>query len=383
MIQPQEIRRKAERFYPRFLQMWLRGEDPFPWEVRSNKDPGDDHAAAIKAVQQLTEGSRERLGYGYTVERKEINSRRHGRNRFPQRIFFESQEDYLRYIGKQREFDAFSKAVGRVRERYPQLDAWIRSNRKLLIESAGDVEGLLLVVGYLCANPRPGLFARELPLPLDTKFVERNQRVLREWLDRVLPPHAIRADEEHFERRFGLRYAEPHLLVRFLDPQVQRQFASPWAECSIPLHTLAEMNVRPARVLIVENKVNLLTLPMMPHTLGMGALGYGVTELRLINWLQHAQITYWGDVDVDGFKILSHLRKIFPQTKSLLMDRATLQRWRDEIGERVQPKPSEPPPGLTAAERDAFENCTTQGWRIEQEKIPQSQVLTVLGKAMR
>ena len=38
-----------------------------------------------------------------------------------------------------------------------------------------------------------------------TKFVERHRRILREWLDIVLPPETIRADEEHFERRFGLR----------------------------------------------------------------------------------------------------------------------------------------------------------------------------------
>jgi hypothetical protein len=77
-----------------------------------------------------------------------------------------------------------------------------------LTEVADDVAGMLLVVDYLREHPRPGVFARELPLPLDTKFVERNQRILREWLDIVLPPHAIRADERHFERRYGLRYAD-------------------------------------------------------------------------------------------------------------------------------------------------------------------------------
>ena len=57
----------------------------------------------------------------------------------------------------------------------------------------------MLVAEYFRANPSPVLFARELPLPLPTKFIEWHRKVLREWLDIILPPSSILAHEEKFD----------------------------------------------------------------------------------------------------------------------------------------------------------------------------------------
>ena len=40
--------------------------------------------------------------------------------------------------------------------------------------------------------------------------------------------------------------------------------------------------------------------------------------------LQELPIHYWGDIDTHGFAMLDQVRSYFPQTQSLLMDRATL-----------------------------------------------------------
>lgn len=180
MIQPDDIRRKAERLYPKFLRAWLLGEPFFPKTIRGDKRPDENLATAIESVQQLRASSKDVLGFGYTVEWKEINSRLHGRNQFPYRIVFETQGDFLRLIGRQREFSTFSSAVDQIRSQFPELESWMQSNRRLLIESADELDGLLSVLEYFRAHPRPGLFARELPLPVDTKFIERNERVLQE-----------------------------------------------------------------------------------------------------------------------------------------------------------------------------------------------------------
>jgi hypothetical protein len=243
MIQPDEIRRKATHLYPAFLRAWLQGERFFPKTVPCCKRPDEDLAAAVASVHRLGEESKSVRGYGYSMRWTEVNSRIYGKNLFPTRIALETEEDFLQYVGKQREFAGFAEAVGRIRSRYPELESWIRSHVQLLIESADEVEGLLRVVDCLRAHPRPGVFARELPDSPDTKFVERNRRILREWLDQVLPPETIRADEEHFERRFGLRYAEPHVMLRFLDPEAQRACGCPWPQFSLPLHALAELAV--------------------------------------------------------------------------------------------------------------------------------------------
>jgi hypothetical protein len=377
MIRPEEIRRKAENLYPQFLCAWLEEKMFFPRSIPARRRPDNTLAAAIDGVHRLRAGAKETLGYGYTVQWKEINSRKHGRNLFPNRILFETQDDFLRYIGKLSEFAAFTAAVENIRSRYPELLPWIRSNRKLVVETADDVEGLLMVVDYLRETPRPGLFARELPLPLDTKFIERNQPILRDWLDILLPPAAIHSHEEHFERRYGLRSAEPHILVRFLDPDLQKMCGSPWPECSIPLYTLAEIQVPDCRVLIVENKVNLLTLPPLAGSLAMGGLGAGVTELQFLSWLSRVATWYWGDLDIEGIAILSRLRKAFPRIRSLLMDDAFLDRWK-ALATPGTGSTITTPANLTKAESAAFAICAQGNLRIEQEHVPHWFVLKVL-----
>jgi hypothetical protein len=370
MIRPEELRRKAENLYPEFLCAWLAGEPFFPRTIRASRelDP-NDHAAAISMLQVLREGSKEVCGFGYSIEWRERRSRAFGRNSFPERFFFETQGDFLRFLRKQSEFTAFASAVERLRSEFPEIDGWIRSHRQLLIDVEPALGGLLEVLRYFRANPRPDCFARELPLSVDTKFIERHQRVLREWFDLVLPPGSIRSDETHFARRFGLRYPELHVVIRFLDPELQRDVNCPWPELSLPVSLLAELPVRDAKAVIVENKVNLLTLPPRPRTIGLGALGRAVSELRAVPWLATVPLVYWGDLDVEGFEILSALRAEFPNVRSILMDDAALTRYQPLAvsGTGISPAP---PPHLAAVELLAFHRCVQGNIRVEQERIP-------------
>jgi len=380
MIKPDEIYRKATNLYKELLRAWLEGESFFPRVIPCDKDVDDNLANAIESIQLLKSESKELRGYGYSIGWKEVNSRKHGRNQFPVRIVFETEDDFLQYIGKQREFSSFVSAVERTRARYPVLQSWIRSHRKLLIDSSTEVDGLLQVVDYLCTHPRPGLFARELPLVVDTKFIQRNHRILREWLDLILPPHTIRADEDHFDRRYGLRYADPHVMVRFLDDEIRRATESPWLECSVPLHTLAATPINASRVLIVENKVNLLTLPRLKGTIGLGGLGNGITDLRYVHWLANSEIWYWGDIDVEGLLILSRLRVMFPQVRSLLMDDATVHAWREHLASPGSGRIYDCPSNLTAGELAAYLLCATENLRVEQERFPQPFVDDLLAR---
>src|SRR5262249_7958722 len=155
----------------------------------------------------------------------------------------------------------------------------------------------------------------------------RHEALLREWLDILLPPTAIRADETQFELRFGLRYVEPHLYARLLDPSLRDELGFPCSEFSLPLHTLARLGVERATAIIVENRVNPLTLPPLPRSVGFGALGRAITLLRHVPWLSNCDIWYWGDLDMEGFEILSSLRALHPATHSFLMDEDTVERW--------------------------------------------------------
>jgi len=379
MIQPDAIRRKAEDLYREYVQAWLIGDGGFfPKAIRGRKTPhSDDLSAASRSVRCLRAGSKEAVGFGYSIEWREVNSRRFGRNQFPARILFETADDLLRFLDRKTEFDSFAETASHLRSEFPALDSWIRVNTRTVVEISQEMHGLLQVLRWFRDNPRPNMYARELPLPVETKFIERHQRLLREWFDLVLPPHTIRSDEEHFERRYGLRYPEPHLLMRFLDPQLQVDMGFPCCELSLPLHTLAQLDAPIATVFIVENKVNLLTLPSFIGAIALGGLGNGVTLLRYVPWLKTSPIRYWGDIDVEGFAILSSLRAIFPQVESFLMDRATFDR-HESLAIDGTGRKSELPTQLTDAERSLFVHCRDNNLRLEQERLSQSDVLAAI-----
>jgi hypothetical protein len=140
---------------------------------------------------------------------------------------------------------------------------------------------------------------------------------------------------------------------------------------------MGSWSVRQFRVFIVENKVNLLTVPPLSRTIGIGALGKAVSLLRYLSWLGQMEVTYWGDLDVEGFEILSDMRAIYPQTRSVLMDEVTLLRWRQLAGRGTGRKPCVPT-NLTAAEKQAFVLCCESNLRLEQERLPQQAVFDAL-----
>jgi hypothetical protein len=129
-------------------------------------------------------------------------------------------------------------------------------------------------------------------------------------------------------------------------------------------------------VFVVENKVNLLTLPKSSRSIALGGFGDGVTLLFDIPWLSNQQLFYWGDLDLDGFDILATLRHRFPQTQSLFMDLDTLNHHRElaiSIVNRSRVDANEPAE-LTESELAAYRICKAQNLRFEQEHVSQAQV---------
>src|SRR5438105_2230840 len=125
MVRPEDLYRKAQNLYPDFLCAWLAGESFFPRSIPANRElDANDHAGAIAAIEMLRQQSKEVRGFGYSIQWRERRSRAFGRNRFPERFYFETQDDYLRLLGKQVEFAAFAAAVERMRREFPELNAW-------------------------------------------------------------------------------------------------------------------------------------------------------------------------------------------------------------------------------------------------------------------
>lgn len=107
-----------------------------------------------------------------------------------------------------------------------------------------------------------------------------------------------------------------------------------------------------------------------PHTVAFLSVGTAAHQLHALDWLNHADITCWGDLDAAGFAILNAVRTHFPHTTSLLIDTATVT----EFQHLVVPDPGDGSATLThltTEEQRAYRQLYAKGrLRIEQERIP-------------
>ncbi len=370
MLRPQDIQQLCERKYSAFLRSIVTGESFFPLNIRFGRpSPTEDWLKLQSEITALASGE-----LGYRVEWEEVNTRRWGRQRLPGRVWFETEREFLKALCKQSEVESFRKQLAHTKERFPELDAWLLLNAPKIISYLESWPNILTVCRYFLTNPQPDLYIRELPIPVDTKFIERYQGIIRELLEFLLPdPEKVRL--ARFEERFGLRFDEPLVRFRILDPAFQ--LGSGIDDASVPVRQFQQLQCKGSTVIITENKMNFLTLPMAMKAVGIFGGGGAAQLLAKVQWLRDCRIIYWGDIDSAGFAILSRLRASFPNVVSVMMNEATMEKFSNYL---VPVNPSVPEMGLrlSDAEQKAYVKCCEGGLRLEQEKISHGHAVSEL-----
>jgi hypothetical protein len=365
MITVAEIEKKAERMYPKFLKATLLGDPFFPCIVRSDKSLSGDFVEMSKEVSAIISGSKDRRGFGYVVQSRPVKTRSHGIQDIPESIVFEDQDNYLRFVGKVKEFNLLIEKCKLIERRMPQLTSWVKHNPQSVIDNHPQWEELLKVCDWFFNHFEPDRFyIRELPIAIHTKFIEENKALLRNLLDELIP-EKLNDNESVFEKRFRLKYVQPEIRFRYLRPSD----AKAHSDISVPLNEFSSHPVSCKRVFIVENKMNFLTFPEIPESLAIWGKGFAIESLKHAAWLNDKEIYYWSDLDVQGFQMLSQLRSYFRQTKSFLMDGNLLERFGEFV---VQGTPSkiENLENLSESEAKLFNTIKSQNIRLEQERIP-------------
>lgn len=367
MITPTEIRKKAKNKFFAYLRSVVDGLDFEPIVIMGNKKPDNDTVQFEKELTELISHSKEKKGYGYSIRYQRVKTRKHGEQDVPVSILFQTELDYLKFIGKEQETVNFRKDVERILSAFPELLEWtIRFPNKVLDNHKIWGE-LLLVCTFFKANPQPHLYIRELPIQVDTKFIERNKGVIKELLD-IIIAKSVNLGETRFETRFNLRYDEPMVRFRVLDMSLSQTLFSGIDDMSIPISQFRKTAIPAETVYIVENKMNMLTFPLVHKSIVVWGHGFGVDVLKDVAWLKSKKIFYWGDLDAQGLQILSEIRTHFPQVESFLMDRETFDLYNEgEVGTETN---VEKVMCLTPEEKELFDFLKSGNYRLEQEKIP-------------
>lgn len=371
MISPNEIKTKAERKYISFLQSIIE-EKPFErLIIRADKSYNKSSLAEFeKEILQIISQSKEKTNFGYTLEFQKVKTKFLGTQDLPTTIYFDSEKDLLKFLGKEKEVELFKRNCVTIVLAYPELKKWIAQNTIKIIQNQTQWEGILKVCNYFRQNPKPNLYLRELPINVHTKFVERNQSIIKDLLDVIIEEN-VNNEEKKFEKRFNLKYSEPQVRFKVLDKEISQKYFSGIDDIAIPISQFEILKLPICKVLIVENKTTLyttLTLPKMKATIAVFGSGYGVYNLKKVDWFHNVELLYWGDIDVQGFEILSQFRGHFPKTNSIFMDLQTFNTYFD--GDKGTVSNITTKLNLTEDELQLYEILKTNNWRLEQEKIP-------------
>jgi len=384
MISPEEIKVKAGKKYFSFLQSWMEGKPFEKLVIRGDKTYAKASLSEFeKEILLLISQSRIKKGYGYTLAFQQVKTKYLGTQDLPTNIYFDTEQDLLKYLSKEKEVILFKENQEKIISTFPILKEWTIQNPSKIIQHPAEWDNLLKVCQYFKQTPVPNLYLRELPVRVHTKFIERNQSILGELLDNLIPEY-VNHQEKTFEKRFNLKTSEKLVRFKILDKEISRVFFSGIDDMAIPVSQFEKLNLPVKKVIIVENKTTLyttLTLPKMDKAIAIFGSGYSVSHLKQALWLKNIELLYWGDIDVQGFEILSQFRGYFPQTKSILMDRATFDIYfEDDIG---TPSHISIKLNLTATEQELYSLLKANQWRLEQEKIPLGYVNDWLGRSAR
>ena len=389
---PDDIRVETERLWSRGLLLVCvlgkfadRTVEPpilFPYRRRLRGPCADELGSAFGTVRDwvhsLSAASRSETGTGFDIEWRDVNTRQLGRNRLPSAFIFPSLDDALALIGRGAEAERFAELAAVTLRRLPGFAAWIERKPFLLLDHEADWTRILDVIDWFLAHPKSGLYVRQIDVPgVDSKFIEARKTLLSDLTDLLLPADAIENGHlaaPSFEARRGLK-AKPALIrFRVLDPRLA---IAGLTDLTVPASEFAMLDIGASRVFVVENEVTFLAFPDAPGSLVIFGSGYGVERLAAARWLAHRTVIYWGDIDTHGFAILDRLRGLFPQTKSLLMDRATLLAHRFHWSFEAAPQTAELD-HLGSEERALYDdlryNRLGSGVRLEQERVPFSLV---------
>lgn len=198
---------------------------------------------------------------------------------------------------------------------------------------------------------------------VDTKFLERNQPLLKAFLDARFEGQCSSQGLTHF---LGcVEEGEHWLLVVPLDEDLL-----PFQRQRVRAIDLAKTALPASHVLVVENEQCVHQLPRLEGTVAI--LGAGLN----LEWLSGAafdgkRIGYWGDLDSWGMTMLASARAWRQELTALLMDEATFQSFKERAV--VEPAIAGPdaPANLSSPEESLYRlMVTAERGRLEQEYLP-------------
>jgi len=322
MITPKELLEKSEKLFNKVITAILNEQDIFPLSLPSNKKLSGTNFNELKAaIVPLYQHSKEVKGKGYTVERKEkiIEGTK---QKVPAKIYFETSEDFFYFTKKERDYSKIQQSIQLLINGFPELAEWVKDNASFLLSQSDNIHGLIKVCCYFKSNKPPhNLYLRELPIKVDSKFIETNSAALKKLLDIILPQEWLDPKATDFLDRYYIKRPTIYTQIRILDDDFKPVVG--FDELALTIEDSASLKWQPQRVFIIENKACFLSFPKVKNAIAIFGEGFKSRVSKHITWLENTDLYCWFDLDAAGFEMLNIIRQYYPDAKSFLMDEET------------------------------------------------------------
>lgn len=420
MITLSDLRSKSERKYNDFLKWKVAeffhvchatptdansaiAENPentafFPLEIKSDKGNARDNILKRELeLKPLIQKSKSKIGKGYSLIFEEVKTRTNGIQSKLSKILFDTEEDFLFFIEKQEETERALGALSVLSESHFEFISESQNQEKsspfecalknlsfLTVDHSDEPDfwkNIALCAVWLSKNRNSGLFIREIPLPVHTKFIENNKSLI---LSLVFPNETPSISQ--FESVFGLKKKPDSVRFRSLDSGIPFSIGNfSLSEISVPIEDFekfgeAEIAKKIEKIFIIENEMVYLTFPAVKNAVCVWGHGFSVLLLKNSEWLKSRELFYFGDLDEHGFLILSDFRNHFESAKSFCMTKEILEKYEKFRVEGKSLGENQIPQNLTEDEKSVLKNLHQNPAknRLEQERISVDDIKNVL-----
>ena len=372
-----EIFTKALKIYAsgKIFVDFMEDSGIFPLEIKLKRLKQSDLQSDYSGVRdELTLLEKEGLELTY----KEFHFKSLGTQSLPTTVLFRERCQFLKFIKKSQEFDFFERDFELVVKRFPSLKKLLYVKPSLVILYHDVWEKLLSVCEFFLKKPRPNIYVRELAIKnIDTKFIEMYKKILDILFTILLDESSInneitKLSNYGFEKKYYLKYPLPTVRFRILDSS---QTIAGLSDISLNIEEFKTLKPKCKVVYIVENKITTLSFTPIKDAMVIFGNGYGVEVLKDVAWLHERQIFYWGDIDSDGFAILSQARGYFKNIVSIMMDKQTFESFK-HFSVKIDISTPKVLENLTFDENLMLKSV--QMIRLEQERIDFNYVKKVL-----
>jgi hypothetical protein len=376
-----ELHKKLKKYYTNgtLFRAYISGEDIFPIIINlkkiQQKDMQNSFLQISNAIKQLKKQP-------FEVVFKEFDFKLMGKQNLPSQIIIKDLNIYLKIVDA--EYMEFVEIYEKILARFEGLKTYFSKKPFVVLDYMDEWDRFLDIVEYFLTNKEPNIYIREICIDgVDTKFIQKHQKILDILISHLKDKEPLKTLANFaFEKRYNLKYPLAQVRFRILD---EKFYISGLSDITLCIDEFKNLGIGCENIYIVENKITTLSFMRLKNSMVIFGSGYGISVLKDVMWLESKNIYYWGDIDLDGYAILSQLRGYFKNVTSLMMDLKTVERFKSI--------------STTYTRKDKKESCLInlndeelvvydrlidgeygKNFRIEQEKIPYDYVRSVLSR---